>query len=733
VRNRNLVVALAALICVLFLAAHVAARKTVDVDGREHALSVSKAVPSTLSYQGFLVDATDSSTITATLEMTFRLYDSEIKGAELWSETHPAVEISNGLFQVLLGSDTPFPAGLFDGTALWLQTEVGTEALSPRKPLVSVAYSHRASSAEMLLDNTLTDLDDRWVNEGDLDHLDAADSDPAEAVYVDDAGKVGIGTISPLTELDVNGSVNATTYYGDGSNLTGIIGTTDNDWAIAGDDVYHETGNVGIGTAAPVYPLHVDGIASAKGLWLPGAFGPDTNYVGQDGNWIAFGHPGTSEDFLGYKGNAFYFMDSPAGADTTDADVIIGGNVGIGTTSPSAKVEVKDSTGLRLTSATVDNCYGDFLPDYGTGRGGLTINSWTGGTWADISFQTNGTTRMFLDSGGNVGIGTESPGAGLHVKGAGWPRSFIYVDSDQDQDAGFRILEADTARWHIFNSSGENDALRIYNFDGSHTVFFAEQEHGRVGIGTTNPVYQLDVTSSNYPAVRGYNSNSGNIGTLGGTATGVYGWSSDSYGVNGLSTTSRGVYGQSEYDVGVYGASTTNYAGYFFGPLHVTGALSKGSGTFLIDHPLDPENKLLRHSFVESPENLLIYRGKVRLDAGGQALVEMPDYFRALTKESEATIHLTSVGRPFLTGYEWRSDGVSFLAYGEPSREVSWMVMADRDDPVIRQLARPVEEDKGPDNKLCDRGELLYPTAYGYPESMGKDYRERMKLENLDK
>jgi hypothetical protein len=59
--------------------------------------------------------------------------------------------------------------------------------------------------------------------------------------------------------------------------------------------------------------------------------------------------------------------------------------------------------------------------------------------------------------------------------------------------------------------------------------------------------------------------------------------------------------------------------------------------------------------------------------------------------------------------------------------------LADRDDPVIRQLARQVEEDKGLDNKLCDRGEFLYPTAYGYSESMGKDYEEREELKGSDK
>lgn len=54
----------------------------------------------------------------------------------------------------------------------------------------------------------------------------------------------------------VDGSISASTYYGDGSNLTGIEGTTDNDWTIDGDNVYHLNGNVGIGTTSPSAKTH---------------------------------------------------------------------------------------------------------------------------------------------------------------------------------------------------------------------------------------------------------------------------------------------------------------------------------------------------------------------------------------------------------------------------------------------------------------------------------------------
>jgi hypothetical protein len=213
----------------------------------------------------------------------------------------------------------------------------------------------------------------------------------------------------------------------------------------------------------------------------------------------------------------------------------------------------------------------------------------------------------------------------------------------------------------------------------------------------------------------------GEVGATTGTNYSVYGYN--------RSPSGRGVYGTctatSGTNYGVYGRtnSGSGYGGYFHGDVHVTGELSKGSGSFLIDHPLDPENSLLRHSFVESPEHLLIYRGKTALDHAGTARVDLPDYFRALTKESEASIHLTPSGTsPFLVSGRWDGDFGGFTIHGEANREVFWEVLAARDDPVIHQLGRPVEETKGPDNKYCDRGELLYPAAYGFPAQMGRDY-----------
>ena len=79
------------------------------------------------------------------------------------------------------------------------------------------------------------------------------------------------------------------------------------------------------------------------------------------------------------------------------------------------------------------------------------------------------------------------------------------------------------------------------------------------------------------------------------------------------------------------------------GSLRVTGSLSKGSGSFLIDHPLDPLNKKLYHSFVESTDMKNIYDGIANC-ASDSVIVGLPDYFMALNRDYRHL--LTAINEP---------------------------------------------------------------------------------------
>jgi hypothetical protein len=93
-----------------------------------------------------------------------------------------------------------------------------------------------------------------------------------------------------------------------------------------------------------------------------------------------------------------------------------------------------------------------------------------------------------------------------------------------------------------------------------------------------------------------------------------------------------------------------SYAGFFEGAVLITGTLTvqgtvtKGGGGFQIDHPLDPSNKYLVHSFVESPEMKNIYDGVATADDVGEVAVELPAYFDALNKDFR--YQLTPIGAP---------------------------------------------------------------------------------------
>jgi hypothetical protein len=172
--------------------------------------------------------------------------------------------------------------------------------------------------------------------------------------------------------------------------------------------------------------------------------------------------------------------------------------------------------------------------------------------------------------------------------------------------------------------------------------------------------------------------------------------------------------------------ATTGPAGIFRGDVQVTGTLSKAGGSFKIDHPLDPENKYLSHSFVESPDMKNIYDGVVTLDGSGEAVVEMPEWFGALNRDYRYLLTAMGAPMPGLYVAEEMANNRFKIAGGVANMRVSWQVTGIRQDAWANQHRIPVEERK-PD---AERGFYLHPEAFDQPVERGVQWaydHERMR------
>jgi hypothetical protein len=373
---------------------------------------VGKAVPmgTAWTYQGRLMDANYPGD--GLYDFQFDLYDANVGG----SHQGPTIDINDldvidGYFTVLLD----FGSDVFNGDARWLEIGVRpgdsenlVTTLGPRQEVTPTPYSLQT-----------------------------------RGLFVDESLNVGIGTTSPAYKFHINETnpgANLHPMIDNNFRHAGLVidcaanydtsilfreagmnkfmiqndGTTDYGLGIfeyggPGFVTVWKNGRVGIGTTSPLTGLHV------KGTGWPNAFmtlqsdpNEDTGIRLNEGatvKWHFFNESGA--DGLGLRNTAF---SSVLFAEQSTGDI------GLGTTSPRTDLEIEGTTGLRVTTGQHSNVFGDFKHAY---SGGLIINANAGGGWADMSLQTDGTTRMFIESGGNVGIGmgTEVPPERLTVRG----------------------------------------------------------------------------------------------------------------------------------------------------------------------------------------------------------------------------------------------------------------------------------------------------------------------------
>ena len=150
------------------------------------------------------------------------------------------------------------------------------------------------------------------------------------------------------------------------------------------------------------------------------------------------------------------------------------------------------------------------------------------------------------------------------------------------------------------------------------------------------------------------------------------------------------------------------FAAFFLGDVDVDGNLSKAGGSFKIDHPLDPANKYLYHSFVESPDMMNIYNGNVTTDAAGRSVVQLPEWFETLNRDFR--YQLTVLGQFAQAIVASKVANHQFvIKTDKPNVEVSWQVTGIRQDAWANAHRIPVEVSK----PAAERGSYLHPELFG--------------------
>ena len=154
------------------------------------------------------------------------------------------------------------------------------------------------------------------------------------------------------------------------------------------------------------------------------------------------------------------------------------------------------------------------------------------------------------------------------------------------------------------------------------------------------------------------------------------------------------------------------------GNLDITGNMTKGGGSFKIDHPQDPTNKYLYHSFVESPDMMNVYNGNIKTDVNGDALVTLPNYFEA--ENIDFKYQLTVIGQ-FAQAivFEEISNNQFKIKTDKPNVKVSWQVTGVRNDAWAQKYRIVSEVEKVGE----ERGKYLHPELFGQSAEKNVMYR----------
>ena len=659
-----------------------------------------QAIPKQINYQGILKEG--SALLDGNYPFTFRIYNDPTGGTALWTESQ-TITVENGLFSAHLGSVTPIAGVPFDRVHfLGITIGTGTE-LAPRTMLTPSAYSFMSMD---IMDNTVSTL--KLQNNAVTSSKIGSNQVVKSINGLKDDVTFLAGTNITLTPSGNNITINAAgggggsvTQVNTGAGLTGGPITTTGTISIPNDGITSAMLQSNSVTNAKILDGTITGadianstIGAEKLSFTPGT-GTVTSVATGSG---LTGGPITTTGTISIPNDgvtsAMLQSNSVTSAKITDG-TITAADIGA-TQVVKALNNIKDNVtlvaGTNVTITPSGNNLTIAATSTGVGGSGTTnyLPRFTAAT-------TLGNSAIF-QSGTNLGIGTTTPSYPLSVTGNNTTAIIHSVNTAGTSSALAAGLygQSNEADWYGVGGRFVGGWYGVYS---SVTPSGSQDYYGVYGV----------VSSGTSPAGTRY----GVYGSASGTGTGTR------YGLRG-----SGVGGATNY--GIYASAsggTTNWAGYFVGNVTVSGTLSKGGGSFKIDHPLDPANKYLYHSFVESPDMMNIYNGNVTTDGSGYAAVTLPDWFEALNKDFR--YQLTVIGDFAQAIIAQEVQGNQFaIRTDKPNIKVSWQVTGIRKDAFAEKYRIPVEEIKKDD----EIGKYIHPDAFGIPETMSIDYERNREV-----
>jgi hypothetical protein len=367
------------------------------------------AVPQLINYQGRLTNSVGAP-LDTTASLIFQVYADSNGITGLWDETHPAVAVSDGLFQVMLGSITPIPQDVFNGQKRWLGVRLSGGPETTLLPIVSTAYAYRsnvsdtAALAKGVSDNAITSAK---IQNGTISLAD-----------------IGQNSASANEVIKWNGSAWEAQADATGSNASGWV---DNGTIIG---LLTATDTVSLNSALRLGKLNVGGSVSLTAQ--------SSIYWGTDSTFIKGFSGGDmtlqGEDLFAKTTGSIYFANVASGnfTEIDNANRL----VGVGTTAPDERLQVENDAASGRSFLQLETSHATDFGETGIrfktpqNTWHLRMDDYTNNNLQDGALGLRsqvGVEAMTWLEDGKVGIGTTNPTRKLHVYGSAQIKDTLYA------------------------------------------------------------------------------------------------------------------------------------------------------------------------------------------------------------------------------------------------------------------------------------------------------------------